>query len=53
MPHPLTFKQGRSWAYAAMSSLVVWHTLAMVVVALPDSEIASVARLPFQIPARQ
>lgn len=35
-------------AYGAMSLLVVWHTLAMVVVALPDNKIAWYARLPFQ-----
>jgi hypothetical protein len=34
--------------YAAMSFLVVWHTLAMVVVALPDSEFALAARFPFE-----
>jgi hypothetical protein len=36
-----------SLAYAAMSVLLVWHTLAMVVVALPDSEFAWYARMPF------
>jgi hypothetical protein len=48
MAQPATPAKGpSSLAYAAMSLLVVWHTLAMVVVALPDS-IAEYARFPFQ-----
>jgi len=48
MPHLLTSKPGRQrLIYTAMSLLVVWHTLAMVVAASPDSAIMRSARLLF------
>ena len=45
----LTWKQWRGrLAYAAMSLLVVWHTLAMVVAPSPDSVISEQARSLFE-----
>jgi hypothetical protein len=48
MLHLLTSKQGRErLTYAAMSLLVVWHTLAMLVASSPDSAMTRSVRLLF------
>jgi hypothetical protein len=44
MSQVMAWKQGRRLMYTAMSLLVVWHTLAMLLESAPDSAIARSAR---------